>query len=115
MPRHRAPRATEAGQGQCAHSAAHTDLDLLFALVADLYRLANDPERAENEHAVYDFSIRWGALLSGRLQRLHHYYHRGRLDPGERERYEQLAGELDRARPVLDRVQLPPAAIDLLS
>jgi hypothetical protein len=112
--RHSASVAHEPAQPD-SRSAAHADLDLLFAQLADLQDIAADPERSESEDVIYDFSIRWGTMLSGRLQRLDYYYRRGELEPDERERYQQLAQQFRDAIPVIDELMLPRPATSLLS
>jgi hypothetical protein len=87
-------------------SAAHADLDLLLEAVCDLRELAADPERAESPAVRYDFSIRWGVLLAGRLHRLEHYERAGQLEPDERERFEELLDELRAAGPIAERLGL---------
>lgn len=76
------------------------DLDVLFAQLSQLHELASDPEAAGDGDQRYDFSIRWGVLLSGRLQRLLYYDSRDELSPATRERFEQLRDELADAAPV---------------
>ena len=49
------------------------DLDMIFAETNALRELAADPKEANDGARVYDFSIRWGTLMSGRLERLEHY------------------------------------------
>lgn len=84
-------------------SAAKIDLDLLGEQIAALRELAEDPD----EDRVYDFSIRWGALVAGRLQRLDYYYRRAEeLTAAERKQYEMLVGELRDVAPLLDRLHL---------
>lgn len=90
------------------------DLDQLFAEVRALRELAEDPEQAADESRVYDFSIRWGVLLAGRLRRLAHYHGDGRLTPSERSRYDALRTELRDAAPLIDRLGLsqPPVSTE---
>jgi hypothetical protein len=96
---------------QGGRSAAHADLDLLFAQLDELRNLAEDPP----SEVIYDFSIRWGTMLSGRLQRLDYYYERGELTADERERFEALARQYEDARETIDRLRLPRPATRLLS
>lgn len=84
----------------------HHDLDLLFAQLSALHDLAADPDHARDSDRVYDFSIRWGALLHGRLQRLDYYSDRGELAADERERYDELQRALRDAIPAIDRLGL---------
>jgi hypothetical protein len=72
------------------------DLDVLFDQIKQLRELAGDPDRARDSARVYDFSIRWGTFLRGRLERLDYYYSRGTLTTGEQARYQDLRTELRR-------------------
>lgn len=78
----------------------------MFAQLAALHELASDPATAADSDRVYDFSIRWGTFLAGRLQRLDHYADRGELDPLERERYAALQDALRAALPDVRRLGL---------
>lgn len=86
------------------------DLDLLFDQVARLRELAGDPERAGDADRVYDFGIRWGAFLHGRLPRLVQYDRRGALTPAERDRFADLCTQLQDVAPLAERLglALPP-------
>jgi hypothetical protein len=85
---------------------ADTDLDLLFAQIDALGQLASDPEATQDSARVYDFSIRWGTLLHGRLERLAYYHSRGELAPDEQARYQSLRSELREALPLVKRLGL---------
>ncbi|RCW45976.1 hypothetical protein DFQ14_102278 [Halopolyspora algeriensis] len=89
------------------------DLDSLFAEVEALRELASDSDKARDSARVYDFGIRWGALLSGRLQRLAHYHHRGELTPHEQARYEKLRTELRDVQPLAERLGIARPTIPL--
>lgn len=89
------------------------DLDLMFAQIRALRELTSDPDEAQDDDRVYDFSIQWGVLLSGRLQRLAHYHRRGELAPGEQARYDDLRAELRDALPLAERLGLPRPAVPL--
>lgn len=95
-------------------AAAEADLDLLFAHVEALRELAAEPAKARDSARVYDFSIRWGALLAGRLERLAHYHSRGELGPGDQTRYDVLRAELRDVLPLAERLGLarPTVALD---
>ncbi|UNS99884.1 hypothetical protein MMF93_28085 [Streptomyces tubbatahanensis] len=101
-------------------SGIAADLDQAFALLRQLRELAGDPAAARDDERVYDFSIRWGTLLSGRLERLAHYAARGELTRRQAKRYQELrtrlrdaassAARLDLADPgVVPRLTLPGA------
>ncbi|PWI06072.1 hypothetical protein DIZ27_35640 [Streptomyces sp. NWU339] len=81
-------------------------MDLLFTQVRHLRELAGDPEKAEDADRVYDFSIRWGAFLSGRLPRLVQYDRQGALGPAERNRFADLCAELRDVAPLAERLGL---------
>jgi hypothetical protein len=85
---------------------ADADLDLMFAAVQALRELASDPAQARDRARVYDFSIRWGTLLHGRLERLAYYHDRGELAPGEQERYQALRSALRHSLPLVERLGL---------
>lgn len=92
---------------------AARDLDSLFAAVAALRELAADTSKKQDSARVYDFSIRWGTMLAGRLERLAHYHGRGELRPRERERYERLRTELRDALPAMRELGLARPAVPL--
>lgn len=53
------------------------DLGMIASEIEALRDLASDSGEAQDGARVYDFSIRWGILLSGRLKRLERYYRAG--------------------------------------
>jgi hypothetical protein len=88
---------------------AEADLDLMFAQLKALRELASDPGTAR----VYDFSIRWGTLLSGRLERLAYYHSRGELALHEQARYESLRCQLREVLPLVERLGLASPTVPL--
>lgn len=90
------------------------DLDLLFAQLKALRELAADPEKSHDSARIYDFSIRWGTLIHGRLERLAYYHDRAALTPDEQTRYQTLRSELRGALPLIDQLGLvrPQAAFN---
>jgi hypothetical protein len=56
---------------------------------------------------LYDFGIRWGAALAGRLPRLVHYSALGLLDEADQHRFESLCEELRRVSGLAERLGLP--------
>jgi hypothetical protein len=54
----------------------------------------------------YDFSIRWGTALAGRLPRLVHFSSRGLLDEADERRFQTLCDELRGLSDVIDRIGL---------
>jgi hypothetical protein len=54
----------------------------------------------------YDFSIRWGTALAGRLPRLVHYSSRGLLAETDERRFEALCDELRGLSDLIDRIGL---------
>ncbi|WP_169984246.1 MULTISPECIES: hypothetical protein [unclassified Microbispora] len=90
------------------------DLDMLFNRVGELRELASDPERPPDGGRVYDFRVRWGIAIAGRLERLAHYHARGRLAPDERVRYEALRARLREALPLMDRLPVPRPRVPLV-
>lgn len=80
------------------------DLDRIFGQLERLRALQADPEAAEDGDRRYDFSIRWGVLLSGRLQRLNYYDVRGELGDSAQRRFDALRSELREMAPVAVRL-----------
>jgi len=81
-----------------------TDLNMILAETEALRKLASDPDKAEDGARVYDFSIRWGVLMSGRLKRLEYYYWAGDLTEDQERRYQELRHELEEAMPLIERL-----------
>lgn len=92
--------------------AAH-DIDLLFDQVNALRELASDPERTGDSARVYAFSIRWGTMLAGRLERLAYYHARDELARDDQVRYDALRAELRDALPLIERLGLARPAVPL--
>lgn len=89
------------------------DLSMIFVETSALRELASDPDKAEDGARVYDFSIRWGVLMSGRLKRLEHYHRTGELtEEGER-RYRELRRELEEAIPLIERLGIARPTVPL--
>jgi hypothetical protein len=78
------------------------DIYMISAALEKLNELASDSEKARDDARIYDFSIRWGVLLSGRLQRLEHYHRTGVLTQDQERRYHELRQELTGAAPQAD-------------
>ncbi|MGH3620333.1 MAG: hypothetical protein ACRDQ5_00885 [Sciscionella sp.] len=89
------------------------DLNLMFALLDALRDFASDPEKARDSARVYDFSIRWGTMLSGRLERLAYYHGQGRLAPEEQARYDSLRSALREMLPLVKRLGLASPSVPL--
>lgn len=94
--------------------SAGRDLDLLFAQLDRLRKLAQNPQRSAECDEVYDFSLVWGTLLAGRLPRLAYYSRMGALRPCEQARFDALQAQLRDAAPAIERLSLakPAAAAD---
>lgn len=60
----------------------------------------------------YDFSIRWGTALAGRLPRLVHYSSRGLLDEADQRRFQELCDELRGLSELIDRIGLVQPVFD---
>jgi hypothetical protein len=82
------------------------DLGMVSAGVDELRQLASDREAAQDGARIYDFSIRWGVLLSGRLERLDHYHSVGKLTQEQDVRYRELRQELRDVTPEAERLGL---------
>ena len=78
------------------------DLAMVAAGIRALRELALDPVGSEDGARVYDFSIRWGVLMSGRLKRLEHYYRAGALTEDQERGYQELRRDLKEAAPLAE-------------
>lgn len=92
--------------GTRAVVGAHTDLDMLGEQVAALREFVADPDQAHDSDRVYAFSIRWGTLISGRLERLAYYRAQRALPADVDRRYTALLAELCELLPVIDDLGL---------
>ena len=91
------------------------DVEWLTELIQILKQLGQQDEVEGDEK--YDFSIRWGTALAGRLPRLVHYSSRGLLDQADERRFQALCEELRELSDLIDRIGLaqpvfadPPSA-----
>jgi hypothetical protein len=92
------------------------DVEWLTEQIAALKQLGQKDDATEGEK--YDFSIRWGTALAGRLPRLVHYSSRGLLDDADERRFQALCDEMRGLAELIDRIRLvqpvfssaPPAA-----
>jgi hypothetical protein len=83
------------------------DVELITGQIKALKELAKmDDEEPINEGQRYDFSIRWGTVLAGRLRRLVHYSSVGRLDDVDERRFHALCDELRTLSHLIDRFRL---------
>ena len=89
------------------------DIGMVSAALEDLHRLASDEQQARDGAKTYDFSIRWGVVLSGRLERLDHYLREGRLTEHQRSNYQQLRRDLKDATPAMERLGLGKPRVPL--
>jgi hypothetical protein len=89
------------------------DIDLILAQVEALRQLASDRDKAQDKARVYDFSIRWGALLSGRLERLEIFYRRDELTPDEQARYAELKSQLREVLPLAEQLKIGHPTVPL--
>jgi hypothetical protein len=96
-----------------ARPGVDADLGMVGLGIEALRDLALDPEKAQDDDRVYDFSIRWGVLLSGRLKRLEHYYREGRLNEDQRSHYQELRRDLKDAVPLMERLGLGKPRVPL--
>jgi hypothetical protein len=80
------------------------DVQWLTEQIQALQKLGQQDEVTESEK--YDFSIRWGVALAGRLPRLVHYSSRGLLDDADLHRFDALCDELRRLSDLIDRIGL---------
>ncbi|OBH00375.1 MULTISPECIES: hypothetical protein [unclassified Mycobacterium] len=83
------------------------DVELITEQIKALRELAKqDDAEAISEGQRYDFSIRWGTVLAGRLRRLVHYSSLGRLDEADERRFRALRDELRTLSHLIDRFRL---------
>lgn len=80
------------------------DFELLNEQIEALKKLGQKKELAEGE--TYDFSIRWGAALAGRLRRLVHYSSQGILNEADERRFQALCDELRGLSDLIVRFEL---------
>lgn len=84
-----------------------SDVELITGQIKALKELGKrDDEEAISEGQRYDFSIRWGTVLAGRLRRLVHYNSLGRLDDTDQRRFRALCDELRTLSHLIDRFRL---------
>ena len=86
------------------HVVIDDDVALITEQIQALKELALQDDMADD--AVYDFSIRWGAALSGRLPRLVHYSSLSKLDEADERRFQSLCDELRAQSDLIDRFGL---------
>jgi hypothetical protein len=80
------------------------DVEWLAEQMQALKQLGRQDEVSDGEK--YDFSIRWGTALAGRLPRLVHYSSRGLLDEADERRFQALCDELRGLSDLIDRIGL---------
>lgn len=80
------------------------DVEWLTEQIQALKALGQNGEVSDGEK--YDFSIRWGTALAGRLPRLVHYSSRGMLDEADERRYQALCDQLRGLSELIDRIGL---------
>ncbi len=80
------------------------DVALINEQIDALKVLGGKAEVDEDE--VYDFSIRWGTALAGRLRRLVHYSSRDRLNAVDEGRFQALCEALSDVSSLIDRFGL---------
>lgn len=77
------------------------DLEFLNEQIEALKELGRLDEVSEGQ--LYDFSIRWGAALSGRLRRLVYFSSGGMLDEAGESRFQSLCAELRSVSDLIER------------
>ncbi|MBV8292846.1 MAG: hypothetical protein JOY55_13740 [Mycobacterium sp.] len=80
------------------------DVEWLAEQMQALKQLGQQDEVSDGEK--YDFSIRWGTALAGRLPRLVHYSSRGLLDEADERRFQALCEDLRGLSDLIDRIGL---------
>jgi len=89
------------------------DMGMVAAGIRALRGLATDPVGSEDGARVYDFSVRWGVLMSGRLKRLEHYYQAGELTDDQEHDYRRLRVDLEQAAPLAEGLGLGRPTVPL--
>jgi hypothetical protein len=83
------------------------DVALLSEQIKALKELGDQDEKgAVTEGQRYDFSIRWGTALAGRLRRLVHYSSLGLLCDEDERSFEALCDEFRSLSDLIDRFRL---------
>jgi hypothetical protein len=83
------------------------DVELIAGQINALKELAKtDDDAPITEVQRYDFAIRWGTVLTGRLRRLVHYASLGRLGEADVRRFHALSDELRAVSHLIDRFRL---------
>lgn len=80
------------------------DLELLTGQIEALKELGRCDEIDDGQ--TYDFSIRWGAALAGRLRRLVHYSCLGMLGEADERRFQSVCDELRSVSDLIERFDL---------
>jgi hypothetical protein len=78
------------------------DVAWLSEQIQALKQLGRQDDVTDGEK--YDFSIRWGTALAGRLPRLVHYSSRGLLGEADERRFQALCDELRGLSDLIDRM-----------
>jgi hypothetical protein len=92
------------------NAAAHQPIgiDDDFELLTEQITALKDLGRRDgvDEGQIYDFSIRWGTALAGRLRRLVHYSCLGELAETDEYRFQSLCDELRELSPLIEKFDL---------
>lgn len=83
---------------------AGDDLEFLREQVEALKQLGQRESVSEGD--IYDFSIRWGTALAGRLPRLVHYSSMDRLDRADETAFASLCDDLRALAALIGRFKL---------
>lgn len=89
--------------------AIDADVDLLTEQIAALKALGRKDSADDGE--VYDFSVRWGAAMAGRVPRLVHYSSLGLLDDTDERRFQSLCEDLRGVSGLAEKLGLPRPAL----
>ncbi|BBZ39464.1 hypothetical protein [Mycobacterium conspicuum] len=80
------------------------DVALIKRQITALRELGGRGSVSEDE--IYDFSIRWGTVLAGRVRRLAHYSALGLLAEADAAKFQALRDELDELTGLIERFRL---------
>lgn len=93
--------------------AIDTDAQMISREIESVGELASNPAMAKDGSRIYSFNIKWGALMSGRLKRLEHYYRARELSPEQERRYRDLRRELKEAMPMIEELGITRPTVSL--
>jgi hypothetical protein len=89
------------GQENPAPIGIDDDVERLTEQITALKKLGEN--NSVDDGQIYDFSVRWGSALAGRLRRLVYYNASGLLNEADERRYQSLCDELRSVSALVER------------